>query len=134
MADLRASFRRAQEGQFAARFYEEFLAIDPAVRAKFAQTDFARQQDLLTHSVYSMLDYAEGKPIGRMALDRLVRLHGPGGLDIPAYMYGLWQQCFVSALWKADPEFHASLEKAWREALAPSLELMAAGSGTPVGR
>lgn len=134
MADLRASFRRAQEGHFAARFYEEFLATDPAVRAKFAKTDFARQRDLLIHSVYSILDYAEEKPIGRMALDRLVRMHGPDGLDIPAYMYDLWQKSFLSALWKTDPEFHAALEQAWRDVLQPSLALMASGAGGAPGR
>jgi hypothetical protein len=124
LAAVRSSFRRAQEGDFARKFYELLLASDPGVRLKFANTDFTGQRELFTHGVYSMLDFAEGKALGKMALQRLAVLHARGNLDIPEYMYGLWAKCFIAALWQADPELNEDLAFAWMEVLQPSLDLL----------
>jgi hypothetical protein len=121
---VRLSFDRAKRNGFAERFYTVFLAADPAIRAKFRHTDFDRQRDLLIHGVYSMLDYEEERAMGKLALERLSKLHGRGRLDVPPWMYERWLECFIDTLWKVDPEMSATLATAWRRALTPGIALM----------
>lgn len=124
MQDVRRSFERARRADFALRFYELLLASDPSVKKKFERTNFTKQRELLIHGVYSMLDYAEGKVMGKMAMERLARLHDSRHMDIPPTMYDLWLEAFVDALGSADPEFDGVLEGRWRNALRPAIELM----------
>jgi hypothetical protein len=124
MNAVRQSFDRAKQADFAAHFYHCFLASSAAVRKKFERTDFQRQRELLIHAVYSMLDYASGRSMGRLAIERLARLHDPDHLDIPDAMYELWLQAFIHALRRADPLFDETLADAWRKALRPAIDLM----------
>jgi len=68
-----------------------------------------------------MLDYAEGKTMGRMAIERLARSHGPKELAVNNAMMTTWLDCFIEAMRVCDPEFNAELDVAWREALGPAL-------------
>lgn len=123
---VRQSFDRARRSDFAHRFYSVFLASDPAVRKKFENTDFEKQRWLLMHGVYSMLDYAEGKPLGKLALDRLAVRHGPDDLAIPVDMYEKWLTSFIGTLRVTDPEFNESLARDWIAALRPGIDRLAA--------
>jgi hemoglobin-like flavoprotein len=129
MHAVRQSFDRAKRHGFAERFYDVFLATDPAIRAKFHRTDFERQRELLLHGVYSMLDYAEHKAMGKLALERLARLHRPERLGVEPWMYERWLECFLATLAEVDPEMSAALALAWREALTPSIAFMVEASG-----
>ncbi|MBC7172414.1 MAG: globin [Polyangiaceae bacterium] len=121
---IRESFDRARQAGFAERFYSRLLDADPAIRARFSKTDFQRQRELLTHAIYSMLDYAEGKAMGKMALERLAKLHEPTRLDIPPYMYDHWLRCFLATLGEADSQMNDELLASWRDALRPGIRLM----------
>lgn len=127
MQDVRRSFDRAKERNFAKHFYDLFLASDPAVRTKFRNTNFEQQRALLIHGVYSMLDFAEGHSLGKLALTRLAVRHGPGGLNIPRSMYEKWLECFLEALKLTDPELNPPLKARWREALTPGIEHLLRG-------
>ncbi len=124
MQAVRLSFERAKRHSFPERFYESFLAAHPAIRAKFQRTDFDRQRELLVHGVYSMLDYAERTAMGRLALERLARLHSPGQLSIAPWMYRHWLDAFVATLWEVEPEMTDELALAWKDALRPGIQLM----------
>ncbi len=69
-----------------------------------------------------MLDYVEGKSVGKLALERLNQTHGPRGLQITPAMYRIWLDCFVGALRATDPEFSEELGQKWRSKLEPALE------------
>jgi hypothetical protein len=71
-----------------------------------------------------MLDYEEERAMGKLALERLSKLHGRGRLDVPPWMYQRWLECFIDTLWKVDPEMSATLATAWRRALTPGIALM----------
>jgi hypothetical protein len=122
MQDVRRSFDRAKERNFAKHFYDIFLTSDAAVRAKFRNTDFEQQRALLIHGVYSMLDFAEGNSMGKLALTRLAVRHGPGGLNVTRPMYEKWLECFVLALARTDPEFTPALKERWLASLRPAIE------------
>lgn len=128
MQDVRRSFDRAKEHNFAKHFYDLFLASDPAIRAKFRNTNFDQQRALLIHGVYSMLDFAEGNSIGKLALTRLAVRHGPGGLNITRPMYDKWLECFLQALSLTDPELNPPLKERWLEALRPGIEHLLRGA------
>ncbi len=127
MQDVRRSFDRAKERDFAEQFYAILLAADPAIRVKFRKTNFEKQRELLIYSVFSMLDFAEGKSVGKMALARLAERHGPNGLDITRGMYETWLKCFVQALASTDPELDEPLKARWLDALRPGIERMLSG-------
>ncbi len=126
MSAVRQSFARARAAGFAARFYEIFLASDPAVRRKFERTDFTTQRGLLVHGIFSMLDYTEGKGMGKLAIARLAQSHGPRGLDIPSPMFEQWLVACLAALASTDPSWEKALEAEWRSALRPALDAMIA--------
>ncbi len=126
MQSIRDSFDRARQADFARRFYLMFLGSDASIRRKFEKTDFEQQRALLVHGVYSMLDYAEGRPLGKLALDRLAVRHGPGELDVIHAMYERWLACFLETLRVTDPAFDERLAEEWRAALRPGLDRIAA--------
>lgn len=122
MQAVRSSFSRAKSAGFPQHFYKLLLAASPVIRSRFRNTNFAAQEALLVHGVYSLLDYAEGKTMGIMALDRLSSTHGPKGLDITRTMYAVWLDCFVEAIRATDPECNEDLVSQWRRTLSPALE------------
>jgi hemoglobin-like flavoprotein len=110
--------------QFLARFYEIFLSSSPEVAEKFKNTNFNRQRRVLKSSLYLLIFAAEGKPEGMAHVQRMVELHGPANLNIPAYMYDLWMQSLLKAVSEHDPAYGASVEQAWRNMLAAGIAMM----------
>jgi len=60
--------------------------------------------------------------MGRMAIERLCKTHGPGHLAIQPSMHSIWMRCFLASLSDVDPELGPDLEAKWRHALQPGLE------------
>ena len=128
MLAVRQSFIRAKHADFARHFYELLLASSPTIRSRFSKTNFETQRDLLIHGVYSMLDFAEGKALGGLAIERLSKTHGPQGWNVTPAMLEKWLSCFLMAMRTCDPEFSDELASAWRAALMPGLDRLGAGS------
>ena len=126
MLAVRQSFNRAKHAGFAHHFYELLLASSPSIRSRFSQTQFEKQRELLIHGVYSMLDFAEGKALGTLAIERLSKTHGPHGWNVTPAMLDKWLSCFLMTLRACDPEFSEELATAWRAALVPGLERLGA--------
>ena len=89
------SFRRLRATGFPTRFYELLLESDPRIRAMFARTDFDKQRDLFMHGVHMLLEFGAGRPTGRMAIDRLSKMHGHAGLKIPPTLYAVWAKTLL---------------------------------------
>lgn len=109
---------------FLGRFYEIFLASSPEVAEKFNNTNFSRQKRVLKSSLYLLIFATEGKPEGVAHLNRMTELHGPGQLNIPAYMYDLWMESLLKAVAEFDIAFGPRVEKAWRSMLASGIEYL----------
>ena len=122
-----ASYSRCLEApNFFRAFYDRFLASDPAIPPYFANTSFERQDKLLQHGISLLLIYA--KRPNPALLERITERHGPGALDIPARLYPLFLQSFLSTVAEFDASYNAEVEAAWRSALAPGFAVVSGGA------
>ena len=104
---------------FLDRFYEKFLASSPAVREKFAKTDFVHQKRALRASLHTMLLAAEQEETGpERYLRDLAAQHSRGGLDIGAELYDLWLDSLLATVRECDPEFTPEIEEAWESIMS----------------
>jgi hemoglobin-like flavoprotein len=110
------SFRRIRGEALVERFYERFLATDERIRAMFAQTDFVRQKQMVQHGILMILNFANGDPIGSLALKRLGQRHSKE-LRVTADMYKTFIDCMTQAAADLDPQWNSRLERAWRDDL-----------------
>lgn len=118
------SLERARRRGLGKRFYELLMLSSDEIRGMFENTDFERQQELFEHGLQMLLKYAAGEPIGRMAIERLGRLHDAEHLGVRPSLYLAWAQCLLLALRELDPAFDDALEDAWIEAITPGIEAM----------
>ena len=117
------SYRRCQGEAFFQSLYQRLLASDAAVRAKFARTDFSRQNKLLQHGLGLLLIYAK-RPNPAM-LERIAVCHGQDDLDVPPTQYPLFVDSLIAAVREHDPQCTPDVENAWRTSLAPGIAFMA---------
>ena len=124
MSEVINSFHRTCTPAFVEKFYSIFLDADPRIRPLFKKTDFERQKGLLLHGMFVLLQYAEGKAVGEMAIDRLGELHSRKRMNIMPDMYPIWVDCLMKALAEKDPKFSPALEAKWRGALQKGIDVM----------
>jgi hemoglobin-like flavoprotein len=118
ISDVVASYGRCcVHPAFFDRFYEIFLASDPAIRPMFARTNFAKQKSLLREGVSMLLMHLEGKPVGTACLDRLAESHSPSRMNVTARLYEQWITSLVKTVKEFDDECTADVEAEWRKAL-----------------
>ena len=126
-----ASVKRCLEStSFIKDFYERFLGTSVAVRDKFLDTNFDRQHQAMADSLYAMAVDAQGGPenLARLDMNRLTRRHKEMGIG--AGMYDVWLDCLIQTAREHDPEFSDTLERTWRECLAPGIERMRSGASS----
>jgi hemoglobin-like flavoprotein len=107
-------------------FYQAFIASSPEVQAKFANTDFKKQNLALADSLYVLANAAlsEEGSLGRGSLPHVAALHSRSGNDIRAELYDLWLDALLATVRVFDPEFTPAVEGAWRSTLAWGIEYM----------
>lgn len=109
--------RCCMQPAFFDRFYEIFLASDPAIRPMFVRTNFAKQKSLLREGVSMLLMHVEGKSVGTTCLNRLAETHGPRRLNVTPRLYEHWITSLVTTVKQFDRECTAEIEADWRKAL-----------------
>lgn len=126
---FQASLRRClARPEFLERFYEIFLASSPAVKAKFAETDFERQKRVLRQS-FMVIEVCAESPPGSpawSALEDVAVAHDRHHRDIPPEMYDQWLESLVQTVRDVDPEVTDEVETAWRQMLASAIAYMRA--------
>jgi hemoglobin-like flavoprotein len=129
------SLRRcnAREG-FLDRFYENFLSSSPAVREKFARTDFERQKRALRASLHLMVLAAEDQGGGpEKYLRDLAFSHSKAGYDIGSGLYDLWLDSILKTVKEFDPQFGPDIEKAWESVMMVGIDYLLAHYNTGGG-
>jgi hemoglobin-like flavoprotein len=121
---VKESFGRVYGPRLPERFYDILLHADPRIAALFKHTDFARQKELFLHGLVSLLDYAEGKASGKMAIKRLGELHSRKRMNIAPDMFIVWINSLIKTLAELDPNFSPQLEAEWRRALSPGIDVI----------
>lgn len=124
MDEVMQSFNRVRNDGLAERFYEILLEADPRIRPLFKNTDFKRQRDLLIHAIVMLIEYAEGKPLGEMAIRRLGELHSRRKMNVTPDLYPIWADAMIDALAQLDPEFSPDLEQKWRNVMQKGIAMM----------
>ena len=121
-----ASYARCRErGGFIEAFYERLWQRDHAIKQRFAGTDMERQHQVMREAINTLMMFAGGSSIARMALERLSRSHSPAGYDVSPEQYQLFAEALIETARSFDPRWQPQLETAWREALTPGLDYLA---------
>lgn len=105
-------------------FYDNFLATDDGIAAKFARTDFRKQKALLKASILIMITIDADDRDAREALERIGKTHAHDGHDIPGWMYDLWLDSLCQTIREHDRQTTPQLEQAWREQLQGGIDLI----------
>jgi hemoglobin-like flavoprotein len=126
IATFDESLRRCDANpRFLDIFYENFLASSPKVRARFADTDFARQKRLLRASFYLILLASEDETQGpERYLKYLAARHSARDLDIGADLYDLWLDGLLKTVKECDPKYSSEVESAWEEMMGIGIQYM----------
>jgi len=107
------------------RFYDRFLASSPAVREKFANTDFVRQKRALRASLHLLLLAARNDGGGPDAyLREIAGRHGAGQLEIGAELYDLWLDSLLTTVRECDPDSGPDVEKAWEAVMMIGIQYL----------
>ena len=126
--DVKMSMGRAiTHGDVFSRFYQIFLASHPTIGPMFKTTNMEQQKALLRQGVNLAIMFAEGRSIGKSAMDRLRASHSKKALAIDPSLYRYWLDSFMKALAEVDPEFNPGLEKKWRDTLSKAIRHIADG-------
>lgn len=116
------SYRRCQGEAFFQSFYRRLLDTDERTRAKFAATDFDRQNKLLQHGIGLLFIFARrGNPT---LLARIAERHSVRDLDIAPALYPHFVESLVATVREHDPAMTPEIEAAWRSAVAPGIAFM----------
>ena len=110
--------------RFAERFYERFTASSEEVRHFFRNTDMQRQRRLIAASFYLVMLAMDGQPEGKLHLERMGELHGPGAQDIPAHLYDVWLTCLIQTVQECDPQFSSEVERVWRRVMEGGIRVL----------
>lgn len=126
------SLRRCASEAFFQAFYKRLLQSHAATRAKFAHTDFERQNKLLQHGLGLLFSFAKRR--NPALLERIATRHAKGDLDIPPRDYAHFTESLVAAVREFDPQYSAEVEDAWQRAMAPGIAFIAAQHDTGASR
>ncbi|MGE3509764.1 MAG: globin [Vicinamibacterales bacterium] len=110
--------------RFIAKFYERFTASSPEVQAKFAFTDFTRQQRMLRRSLELIAKATAGDSEGLRELNDRAETHGRTALRIEPALYDLWLEALLATAAECDAAWTAHVEGAWREILGIAIHHM----------
>ncbi|HVH38567.1 MAG TPA: hypothetical protein VM764_00955 [Gemmatimonadaceae bacterium] len=116
------SYRRCQGEPFFQAFYHRLLRADPAVREKFANTDFERQNRLLQHGIGLLLSF--GRRPNPMLLARIAERHSSRDLDIAPALHEYFVDSLIETVREYDAACTPAVEDAWRVAVAPGIEFI----------
>jgi hemoglobin-like flavoprotein len=121
----KASYDRCcQAPDFLQTFYRNFLAACPEAVARFARTDFERQNRLLSHAIGLLLIFPNQPNTEPTLLSRLAERHSRRDLNIDPAFYRPFIDALLATVKQFDGECTPAVEAAWRETVTPGVEYM----------
>lgn len=105
-------------------FYDEFLASDPRINPKFANTDMTKQKDLLRQGLVMLIMYGNGSGLAKSCIDQLAVKHDRQHVNVEPGLYPLWVRSLLGCVKKYDPKYDAVLQKLWTEVLDLGIRVM----------
>lgn len=117
-------------GQLLERFYQIFVRSHPSIAPMFANTDMAKQKELLKHGLLQGVLCVGGSPMGKHTLDKLQKSHGAAAMNVPVHLYPYWKRSLLRAVSETDKEFTPEIGKAWA-AVAQRIVVHVSGGKAP---
>lgn len=113
-------------GGFLAAFYRSFLAQDPEIAAKFGNTDFQKQVDVLKNSLIMILMMRTHGDVPEYAgmLETVAERHNRQNLDISPHLYVVWFETLLSTVEAFDPQYDDEVREAWKDVLRHGIKFM----------
>lgn len=132
-ADLHQSYGRClRDKDFIGRFYDVFLASNPAVPAMFAHTDFSKQRVALRRGITMAIFHAGGSRVVERGIGEMGAVHASNGrCPVPPGLYQGWIDSLLQVVEQTDPEADAALMARWRQAMGVVVDTFKARDGAP---
>ncbi len=108
-------------------FYQKFMASNPAIAARFANTDLEKQKEILKMSLSMAILYPRDNVIATHSMEKIRETHARDKLNISPELYDDWLDSLVSVIGESDPEFTSELEQQWRDVLKHSIDFIRGG-------
>ncbi len=132
LTPVRQSYGRcALKPDFIDYFYDEFLKSHPAIAPMFINTDFKIQKELLQTGIGMLLAYLEGKPAGKMTIDRIAVSHNKTHMNIDPNFYQYWIDSLIKAVKHCDSRYTPDLERSWQKVLRAGVDCIASQHDVP---
>ncbi|BFM05407.1 globin [Halioxenophilus aromaticivorans] len=109
-------------------FYRIFIHKSDAIAALFANTNMSAQKTMLHDSLDTLIEFSRTKHVSQ-EMQKLAHAHGPKGHKIPLYLFDVWLDSLMDALYQQDAAFSREDELAWRLTLAPGITFIKFYSG-----
>lgn len=94
-------------------FYSKFLESNPAIKPMFANTNMARQRQLLQNGISYMIMYAKNSPIGIAKLEKIAELHDRSHVNVRPELYRFWLDSLIAVVKTYDSAYSPETENAW---------------------
>ena len=122
---VHASYNRCfDDPGFFDTFYDLFLVKSEEIPPLFANTDFAKQKQVVRVSVLMMIRLGDDRPETQQAVENLGESHSSRGHNIRPELYELWLDTLCECVKRYDPEYSPELEQKWRDTMKPGIDLM----------
>ncbi len=102
-------------------FYDTFFASNAEIPQIFSKTDMRKQQDLLREGISFLLLYGAANENGKLAIDRIGKLHDDKHVNVKPDMYRFWVQSLLENIEKHDPRYTPEVRQAWEETIAKTI-------------
>jgi len=106
-------------------FYERFLDKSPLISEMFKHTDMKRQKKVLRSGISNLISFAQEKPTGKIAIEKLSLTHNRNNLNVNPNMYRFWIMALLEAVKATDPKWAPELKYAWRDVLSKGVQAIA---------
>ena len=123
LPDVKESYSRCcVNPTFFDRFYQTFLSSYPAIAPMFANTEMAKQKQLLRQGISMMFMHLGGNGVGTTALDRIGESHNRNHLNVNPKWYDFWIESLVTTVKACDEKMTPALEAEWRKTLRTGVD------------
>ena len=103
-----------------ASFYRRLLAVSPEIKALFADTDFAKQHEVLDAAIERLLNYREGQS-EPTTLSAIAKSHQH--LGVKAEHFEIFGEIFLETLEEV-AKLDLATRDAWEAVLWPGIEYL----------
>ncbi|QDT08123.1 globin [Stieleria marina] len=105
--------RCSENRNFIPVFYERFLSRSDAIRDKFKNTDFEKQNEMLLRSLKLAAGATSGDPSSLREIRERAETHDRHHLNIEPSMYETWMTTVIEVASEYDTAWTDEVEEAW---------------------